>query len=117
MFDKKVLKKIGIILFFICVIVFLITFIRKTFSRYETVGTSQTDVPIAFFIVTDTNEESNVFIEDMVPGDTKEYAFSVTNNKDGKRTEVTLDYEVSVKATTNMPLKYEFYSTPEIFKI
>lgn len=109
MLDKKVLKKISIILICIFLIVFLVVIIRKTFSRYETTGVSQPEIQMAFWLVTDTNQEGEVFIEDMIPGNSKEYAFSVSNFKDGKRSEVTTTYEVSVKATTNMPLKYEIY--------
>ena len=35
--------------------------------------------------------------------------FSVANNKDGKRLETRLKYNLKIRATTNLPLTYELY--------
>ena len=43
----------------------------------------------------------------MKPGDEKSYTFSVSNTDGTNRSEVTLDYEILIRTTTNLQLEYE----------
>ena len=49
----------------------------------------------------------------LVPGDTEEYNFSVTNNLKEVLSNVTLNYQIIIKTYHFMPLKLELYKVTE----
>ena len=100
--------KIEIIIFLILLVMlcFLIPF---TFSRFRTEARGDANIDIAFYLLNDTYTHQNITLEEMKPGDEKSYTFSVSNTDGTHRSEVTLDYEVFIRATTNLPLTYELY--------
>ena len=50
---------------------------------------------------------------DLKPGDTKEYYFKVTNTKDNAITNVTTEYQITIKTFHFMPLLIELYKGDE----
>ena len=100
--------KIEIIIFFILLVAlcFLIPF---TFSRFKTEARGDAGIDVAFYLLNDTYTHQNITLEEMKPGDEKSYTFSVSNTDGTNRSEVTLEYEVVVQATTNLQLEYELY--------
>lgn len=99
----------------ICIFVILLallTFlIPYTFSRLRTETRAAAPVDIAFFLAKDTYTHDEINLTNMKPGDTYSYTFSVSNTDGEHRSEVNMDYYVEIKATTNLPLGYEFYLT------
>ena len=100
--------KLEIVIFFILLIAlcFLIPF---TFSRFKTEARGTAGIDVAFYLLNDTYTHQNITLEEMKPGDEKSYTFSVSNTDGTNRSEVTLEYEVVVLATTNLELNYELY--------
>ena len=87
----------------------LLILVPYTLSRFKTNASGDVEIDVALFVVDDVYDHDNITLNEMKPGDTYEYTFSVSNNKDGKRTETITGYDVKVRATTNLPLEYELY--------
>ncbi len=100
--------KIEICIFFILLLCLLIL-IPFTLSRFKTESRADAIVDIAFFVANDLYTHQEITLDDMIPGDVKNYTFSVSNYKDSDRTEVNLKYNVEVLTTTNIPFQYELY--------
>ncbi len=87
---------------------FIYTF-NVSLSRYSASINANQDV-IAVPILTLTNNNLNVSVDNMLPGDTREYQFEVNNEQDGKYNEVSLTYYFNLVSTTKVPLTLELYS-------
>ena len=104
---KRKIKYLTTLLLF----VFLFYSIRGSFSRYrteaETEEINSTNLPIAGFVVNNQITDTLEFnIYNMAPGETKEITFSVANNQNGKRSDITNYYEISLSSST-LPLQAE----------
>ena len=101
-------KKVLGILILIIIIITLIFLIGRTFSRYESKATTEKNLNVAFWVVDDTFKTETIILEDIYPSSTEEftYDFSVLNNDGTKVAETAMQYEIVIKATTNMPLQY-----------
>lgn len=109
MIDKKKLFKSLTIISLIIIIIFATIQITKTLARYETTGTGKGDVDVAFWAVGNTFQTEDITLSNIYPSDTPfEYTFSVSNfNEDGKRAETDLEYDITIIASTYLPLSYE----------
>lgn len=120
MFDKKVIRKSLTIIFLIILILIGITFIRRTFSRYESNAKSVSGADMAFWVVNDSLTTDFITIGELetmpngISDEEKEtykrkVEFTVQNFKDTITASVPLKYQIKLITTTNMPLKYELY--------
>ena len=100
--------KIEICIFFI-LLALLLFLVPYTFSRLRTETRANPTVDIAFFLAKDTYTHEEINLTDLKPGDSSSYTFSVSNTDGTNRSEVNMDYFVEVKATTNLPLRYDLY--------
>ncbi len=92
------------------VLVLLIVFLPMTYSRYESVTTSNTNAPVAYYVLNAGYQYIDVKIPDMVPRNAPYiYNFTIANNKDSKRTETLMEYDLKIVTTTNLQLNYELY--------
>ena len=109
MIDKKRLLKTLIILLLIAIIIFAINQIRKTLAKYQTEGDAQRDVDVAFWIVDNSFQTERILVEDIYPRqDPFEYTFTVSNfNQEGQKAETDLEYDITITASTYLPLSYE----------
>jgi hypothetical protein len=103
---KKVYRKIMLI-FILMIILTLV--IRNTYSRYSSSGTSSADVDVAFYFVKEETISDDIVLDEMIPGATYTYTFSVANHNETQRTETALKYNITIKTTTNLPLTYKLY--------
>jgi hypothetical protein len=103
---KKFHRKI--ILIFILLIILMVV-IRNTYSRYSSYGTSAADVDVAFYFVKGETLSEDIVLDEIAPGNSYTYTFSVANNNGIQRTETALKYTITIKATTNLPLTYKLY--------
>lgn len=107
---KKVKNDFNLVIILIVILIFLVLIIPSAFSRYETTGSSNLNNPIAYYVVEAGYQYLDVRIPNMVPREEPYiYNFSVANNKDNKRAEVSLEYDLSIKTTTNLELDYELF--------
>lgn len=111
--NSKKLKRniiyIGIIsIFLVAIIIF-----PSTLSRFQSKGNGEAKVDLAFSLL-DTDElTSDIKLEDVLPdGKIHEYSFSIKNYDDeGNRIDVILEYDITMKVTTNLPIKYNLYDS------
>ena len=68
------------------------------------------DQKIASFVFQGNKTDNiNIPLDSIVPGDSKDYLFSVSNNDDNKNSEVTLNYQLTIKTYHFLPLKINLY--------
>lgn len=105
---KNVKYALIILIFIIGVVVF-----PSTLSRFQSKGQSSAEVDLAFSLLQTEELETSIALDDVLPdGSTHEYSFSVMNyDKDGNRIDVNLYYDITIKVTTNLPIKYELYDS------
>lgn len=98
------------IIILIVLFIFLVIIAPMAYSRYEIEGNNKIKTAVAYYVVNPSYQYIDVKIPNMVPR-VKPYVynFSIKNNKDGARSEVSLEYELLIKTTTNLDLKYELY--------
>lgn len=103
---RKIINFLIITLF----LIILLANFPKTYSKYETDAMGSTDVEAAYYVINTEYQTDTIKMFDLVPSnDQYVYTFSVANNKDGKRLETRLKYNLKIRATTNLPLTYELY--------
>lgn len=109
----KIIKKNNRLKLEICILLILLVLlcilIPFTLARFRTEARGNAPIDVAFYLLNDTYTHQNITLEEMKPGDEKSYTFSVSNTDGTNRTEVALDYEVLIRATTNLQLDYELY--------
>ena len=81
-----------------------------TLSRYSTSTDSSAETQIAFYLLKPTYQTNTVLLDEITPRNAPyTYSFSISNTNGTKRTETNLQYDLSIKTTTNLPLTYELY--------
>lgn len=100
---------------FILVIILgiLIVFLSGvTYSLFNSSGQlKSSDQGVASFVFEANNlEKIDLNLDGLVPGDVKEYTFSVTNNKEKIVSDVTVEYELIIKTYHFIPLVIELYN-------
>ena len=110
MFNKRrsiIIVKLLISLLSLILIVILIS---RTLSKYETSATAQANIQAAFYLLSDDYKSMNIKLGMLEPrAEEYSYTFSVSNNDNAKRTETSLEYDLKIITTTNLPLIYELY--------
>lgn len=123
--NKNKLKEVSFIFILFLIIIILTSFIRTTLSRYQSdADIALSDFDIAFWIVDNDLQSKDICIGNIYPNDNKtfDFNFSVSNFKNivetdpngeeiitTKRAETKIEYDIIIKATTNMPLNYTLY--------
>lgn len=104
--QKKYRNKILIVL--ILVIILIVSFlIISTFSRYRSKTSSETTLDVAFYVTKAAYQIKDIKLSDIEPSDNSyEYTFSIANTDGVNRAETNLEYDVTLKITTNLPLEY-----------
>lgn len=68
----------------------------------------------AFYLLNDEYQSKNIKLDALEPRDDEYvYTFSISNNKNNQRTETTLEYELNIITTTNLPLLYKLYKNED----
>lgn len=101
------MKKVTILI----VIILLIFGVGITYSIYHSnAKVSITDQNIAKFIFNATESNSiELPLADFKPGDKSDYEFLVSNNENGKVSEVTVEYQITIKTYHFMPFIIKLY--------
>ncbi len=121
MFERRRVRKSIRVLLLIAIIIIAIILIGRTLARYETTATSDKDVDVAFWVIDNDFKTGTVLIKDIYPSnDSFDYTFSVSNFEIkenggiGKRAETDLEYELTLTATTNLPLEYQIEKNGQV---
>ena len=106
-------EKRRFLLFAFVLIVALFTafyLLRLAYARYETNAKLKADVQKALYIFEDEKLEFNLKTEGIVPSNVPYvYKFSVSNFKGTKTSEIDIEYTVTVKTTTNLPINVQIF--------
>ena len=83
-----------------------------TYSFFNNDTTAVGDQEIAKFVFESSKSDHiDISLVDLKPGDTENYLFSVTNKDTGIRSDVTINYQISVSTYHFMPLDIKLYNT------
>lgn len=102
-------KRMFIIGFILVGIVLSVSLTYSVFND-ETKITSTNENFAKFIFNTEILEEIDLSLVDLKPGDTKEYNFSVSNNKNGKTSNISIEYVITLNTYHFIPLTIELYS-------
>ncbi len=84
--------------------------LRIAYARYETNAKLKADVMKALYIFEAEKLQFNLESEGIIPSaNPYTYKFSVSNFKDSKRSEIDIEYNLTVKTTTNLPISVAIY--------
>lgn len=104
-------KKIILILLVIYILIFGV---NTTYSMYHSRSESKVELNFAKIIFNNEAIDSlSLPINDIVPGESSEYKFMVSNNKDGVRSEINIGYTISIETFNIIPVNIELYSSEE----
>ena len=111
--NKKIIYRFRFLilsLFFLTIISFGLLSLIKSYASFQSNAKLSLDIQTAMYVV-DVGEMSfNIDLDRIVPSeDPYIYTFSISNFDSEKRTDVDLEYTLSIQTTTNLPLKYRLY--------
>lgn len=79
-------------------------------SKYETISNSYANVEIAFYLLKEDYKTMTLNLAELLPQDNVYvFDFSIGNEDGIEIADVDLEYELTLKTTTNLPLTYELY--------
>ena len=79
-------------------------------SKYESISNSYANVDIAFYLLKEDYKTMTTNLDSLLPRDGEYvYEFSIGNQEGDQIAEVDLEYELTLRTTTNLPLTYELY--------
>lgn len=98
-----------LVILILCILIMIRIFVL-VLSKYDSIANSYANLEVAFFLLKEDYKTMTVNLAEMLPQD-KVYVFEFSiGNEDGiKRAEVDLEYELSLRTTTNLPLVFELY--------
>ena len=84
--------------------------ISFTYSKYESRANTKPNIIVAFYVLNKDYQSMNLNLDELFPREEPYiYTFSISNTKGQKRCQTDLEYELSIKTTTNLPITYELY--------
>ena len=101
-------KKIILILLIAYVLIFGI---NTTYSMYK--SRSDSNVELSFAKIIFNNKELNNLslpINNLIPGESIEYKFMVSNNKDGNISEIDIGYSIIIETFNIIPVNIKLYN-------
>ena len=82
----------------------------KAYSSYHTKAKLNANIERALYIFNQEKMDFNIDFNQIIPSDEPYvYKFSISNFNNIKSSDVDLDYSLSVKTTTNLPITLELY--------
>jgi len=101
-------KKVYIVIMLIMIGTFF-SGITYSFFNSNAALTSSNQGIASFVFETNNLDKIDLNLNGLVPGEEREYLFSVTNTRDNVISDVTAEYQLSIKTYHFMPLKIELY--------
>lgn len=108
---SKKLKRLymKLVLLVLCLLVIARIFVL-VLSKYESISNSYANVGIAFYLLKEDYKTMTLNLDSILPRDNKYvYEFAIGNQEGEEMAEVDIEYELSLRTTTNLPLTYELY--------
>lgn len=107
--SKKISYR-NLIILIVAIILLIIIGITITMARYRSTGNTEVMAEVAFFVVEEGFQTGNVMLEGLYPrADAFEYDFTVSNTDGTNVAETSIEYDMELVITTNLPLQIEIY--------
>lgn len=109
--NKKAKRRlyVKLVILLLCVII-VIRLFTLVLSKYESETNSNANVDIAFYLLNEDYKTMQLNLASIFPqNDAYVYTFSIGNTDKEKQAEVDLEYDLSIRTTTNLPLTFELY--------
>jgi len=103
-------------IYLVIILIVLVTFFSGiTYSFFHSNTTlDSTNQGIASFIFETNNlDQIDLNLNNLKPGDEREYLFSVANTSEDKTSDVTLEYQLSIKTYHFIPITIDLYEITE----
>lgn len=108
--NKKRFRLMMSISFLSLLLIISIFSVPTTLSKYESTTSSTAHAQVAFYLLKTTYSTEAILLEEIAPRNNPyTYTFTVSNNDGTNRTETNLQYDLTIRTTTNLPLTYELY--------
>ncbi len=108
---RKITLLVIMALLFICSFLLVIP---KAFSLYETTTNGNASISYAFYVLNTNYNTQEIMLGSILPTSSAyTYDFTVSNFDSHGRSEVDMEYDLSIRTTTNLPLLYELYIDEE----
>lgn len=112
--NKKKLKLVIKLLVAVLSLILLMRLISFTAAKYESFARTNADVEVAFYILNKDYKTMTLNLDSLFPRSIPyTYKFSVANTDGENNAETDLEYELSIRTTTNLPVTYELYMNEE----
>lgn len=102
-------KKIFIIMFLLVGLVLSVSLTYSVFND-KTKLASKNHSFAKFIFNTEIKDEIDIALTDLKPGTTKEYTFSVSNSKDSDKSNISIEYIITLNTYHFIPLSIKLYS-------
>lgn len=114
MIDFKKFIKLNKVFILIALLIILLLIMPISYSIFYSQKDSNITVDAAYYVI-DTNIISDTIkLDDIIPSEENyNYVFTISNYKDGYRSETDMEYDLVIKTTTNLPLNYSLYLNDE----
>lgn len=102
-----------LIILILCLLVMARIFVL-VLSKYESISNSYANVEIAFYLLKEDYKTMTVNLAELLPrNNAYVFDFSIGNEDGIEIADVDLEYELTLRTTTNLPLTYELYMNEE----
>lgn len=110
MIDLKKFIKLNKVFILLALLIILLLIVPISYSIFYSQKNSNATIDAAYYVI-DTNIISDTIkLDDIIPSDENyNYVFTISNYKDGYRSETDIEYDLIIKTTTNLPLNYSLY--------
>ena len=110
MVNKKLRRLYAkLIILVLCLLIIARIFVL-VLSKYESISNSYANVDIAFYLLKEDYKSMTLNLASLLPQDNAyTFEFSIGNQAGDDIAEVDLEYELTLRTTTNLPLTYELY--------
>lgn len=100
----------NLIILIVTIILLIIIGVTITMARYRSTGNTSAVAEIAFFTLEEGHQTNNIMLEGLYPREEAfEYDFTIANVKEESIAEISIDYNMELVITTNLPLQIEIY--------
>lgn len=108
--NRRRFKTIVFASLLVVILLVSIFLIPTTFSKYVSQTSSNAKAKVAFYLLKTDYQTNVVLLDEIAPrNDPYTYIFTVSNFDGSKRAETNMQYDLVIRTTTNLPLKYELY--------
>ena len=105
--NKRLYAKLIVLILCLCILLRIFTLV---FSKYESSSQSIANVDVAFYLLHEDYKTMTLNLDSFLPRDEAYvYDFAIGNQNGEEKAEVDLEYELTIRTTTNLPLTYKLY--------